>query len=370
LSRVRIDPRPQPAESYDVLIEPGALARLPAIVAGIAATKRCAIISDAVVADLLGDRVRRDLEGAGYAVDLLRFPAGEQAKTRDSWGAVIDSVASRGLGRDDIIIALGGGVTGDLAGFVAATFMRGVAVVQVPTSLLSMVDAAVGGKTGLDTPVGKNLIGAFHQPAVVVADPETLSSLPADHFRAGLAEALKHGAIADATYFEWIVANAGRLADQDTAALEHLIRRSVEIKAEVVSDDPLERGRRQILNFGHTFAHALETWTGYRTLHGFAVGMGMVAAAELGERVGVTEAGVADRLRGALGLLHVPDRPTGAVPAERILELARQDKKARGGTIRYALIADIGRVATAEDGGWSVPIGDEVVGAVLRDLWE
>lgn len=370
MSVVRIRTPPEPGRSYDVIIEPGALDRLPEIVASAAGTKRCAIVSDAVVADLLGDRVRRDLQGAGFSVDLLRFPAGEQAKNRDSWGSVIDSLAGRGLGRDDCIIALGGGVTGDLAGFVAATFLRGVAVIQVPTSLLSMVDAAIGGKTGLDTPAGKNLIGAFHQPAVVVADPRTLGTLPADHFRAGLAEAVKHAAIADPGYLAWIASHAEAIGEQDPAALEHLIRRSVEIKAEVVSDDPLERGRRQVLNFGHTFAHALETWTGYRTLHGFAVGAGMVASAEVGERAGVTRPGVAGRLREVLEPLHVPIRPTGVVPAERILDLARQDKKAREGRIRYTLLADIGETAREADGAWTIALDDELVSAVLRDLWD
>ena len=370
MSVVRISTPPEPARSYDVIIEPGALDRLPGIVASVAASKRCAIVSDAVVADLLGDRVRRDMEGAGFSVDLLRFPAGEQAKNRESWGSVTDSVAARGLGRDDCIIALGGGVTCDLAGFVAATFLRGVGVVQVPTSLLSMVDAAVGGKTGLDTPAGKNLIGAFHQPAAVVVDPGTLATLPADHFRAGLAEAAKHGAIADPVYLDWIVANSEAIGAQDPAALEHLIRRSVEIKAEVVSADPRERGRRQVLNFGHTFAHALETWTGYRTLHGFAVGAGMVAAAEVGERAGITRSGVAERLREVLKGLHVPIRPNGVVPAERILDLARQDKKARQGRIRYTLLVDIGETARDPDGAWSIALDDALVGAVLRDLWE
>ena len=370
MNRVRVGTPPAPAGSYDVWIEPGILSRLPDIIREVTGSTRCVVISDAVVADVLGERVRRDLEGAGFAVDLLRFPAGEQAKNRESWGSVIDSVANRGLGRDDAIVALGGGVTGDLGGFVAATYMRGVALVQVPTTLLSMVDASIGGKTGLDTPVGKNLIGAFHQPAAVVVDPETLASLPADHFRAGLAEAVKHAAIADADYLDWISANAASIDAQEPAALEHLIRRSVEIKAEVVADDPLERDRRQVLNFGHTFAHALETWTGYRTLHGFAVAIGSAAAAELGERTGTSRPGTAGRLSEALSMLHLPLRPTGGVPAERILELARQDKKARGGAIRYVLLAGIGEVARGPDGGWSMPVDDGVVAAVLGELWQ
>ena len=369
MTRLRIDTPAEPPHAYDVLIEPGALDGLPDVVREFAPARRCAVISDAVVADILGERVRGALEAAGFAVELVRFPAGEQAKNRDNWGSVIDSVAGRGLTRDGCVIALGGGVTGDLAGFVAATFMRGVPVVQVPTSLLSMVDASVGGKTGLDTPAGKNLIGAFHQPAAVVVDPRVLATLPADHFRAGMAEAVKHGAIADAAYFDWIVAHAEALGGHDEAALVRLIRRSVEIKAEVVSEDPRERGRRQVLNFGHTFAHALETWTGYRTLHGFAVGAGMVAAAELGERAGITAAGTTDRLRSALQPLRVPERPDGVVPAERILDLARLDKKSREGKIRYTLLRTVGKTARGPDGAWSIPVDDGLVGVVLRELW-
>ncbi|MEN8376889.1 MAG: 3-dehydroquinate synthase [Gemmatimonadota bacterium] len=369
MTRVRIDTPPVPAGSYDVLIEAGAFERLATLIAEIVSARHFAVISDAVVADLLGERVRKDLEDAGFTAELVRFPAGEQQKNRDSWGSVIDAVAGRGLGRDGCVVAVGGGVTGDLAGFVAASFMRGVPVIQVPTTLLSMVDASVGGKTGLDTPLGKNMIGAFHQPAAVIVDPRTLASLPADHFRAGLAEAVKHGAITDEPYLDWIVANAGPVGEHDEGALEELIRRSVEIKAAIVSADPTEQGPRQALNFGHTFAHALETWTGYRTLHGFAVGVGMVAAAEVGERAGITAPGTTDRLREALEPLHVPVRPTGVVPAERILDLARLDKKSREGRIRYTLLARLGQVARGSGGGWSVPLEDDLVAGVLRDLW-
>lgn len=369
MSRIVVRTPPRPALAYPVVVEAGGIERLPELLAEVAPASRYAVVADAVVADLVGVRVRDMLEGAGLAVDLVRFPAGEPHKTRESWGSVSDALVGRGVGRDGCILAVGGGVTGDLAGFVAATFMRGIACVQVPTTLLAMVDAAVGGKTGVDTPAGKNLVGSFHHPRAVLMDPRVLATLPDDQFRSGLAETVKHGAIADAAYLEWIRASAEALLARDEEALTRLITRSVEIKAEVVSEDPEEAGRRQILNFGHTLGHALEAWGGFLLPHGYAVGAGMVAAADLGESLGVTRAGTAQVLRDALGALKIPARPSGAVPPARILDLARRDKKVREQRPYYVLLEEIGVVARSEAEGWSFPIDDARVAEVLERAW-
>lgn len=369
MSLIRITTPARKADSYPVVVEPGALESLPKLLAKEAPASRYAIVADALVADLLGARVKELLEDAGLGVELVRFPAGETHKTRESWASVSDALVGRGLGRDACIVALGGGVTGDLAGFVAATYMRGIAYVQVPTTLLAMVDASVGGKTGVDTPAAKNLVGAFRQPRAVLIDPRVLESLPEEQFRSGLAESVKHGAVADATYLGWIHDAAEAVLGQEEEALTRLITRSVEIKAEVVAEDPEETGRRQVLNFGHTLGHALEAWGGFRLPHGYAVGAGMVAAAALGEEIGVTEAGTADALRETLNALKIPPRPTGAVPAARLLDLARRDKKARDQKTRYLLLKRLGEVARPEDGGWTFPIEDDVVAAYVEAAW-
>lgn len=369
MSVIRVKTLPRRSQTYPVVVAPGALESLPDLLTEEAPASRYAIVADAVVADLLGTKVRELLEGAGLDADLIRFPAGEQHKSRESWASVSDALLGRGVGRDGCILALGGGVTGDLAGFVAATYMRGVPHVQVPTSLLAMVDASVGGKTGVDTPSAKNIIGAFHQPRAVLIDPRVLASLPEDQFRSGLAETVKHGAVADLGYLDWIHQSTELLLGQQEDALTRLITRSVEIKAEVVAEDPEETGRRQILNFGHTLGHALEAWGGFRLPHGYAVGAGMVAAAAVGEEAGITASGTADRLREVLSALKIPPRPTGAVPPQRVLDLARTDKKAREQRTRYVLLGHLGEVARPEDGSWTFPLEDDVVAAVLETAW-
>ena len=235
--------------AYPVYVEPGSIERLGPLVEEHLAGRRVAMIADeAVLALYRGGRFGK----VSWEGETLPFPTGERSKTRDTWARLTDALLQRGFGRDSGIIALGGGVAGDLAGFVAATYMRGLPYIQVPTTLLAMLDASVGGKTGVDTPEGKNLIGAFHPPVAVVADPGALATLAEREFRGGLAEAVKHGLIADREYFRWIEREADALLRRDAAALEQLVRRSVEIKAEVVSADEREAGRRAILNAGHT----------------------------------------------------------------------------------------------------------------------
>jgi 3-dehydroquinate synthase len=344
--------------TYDVLIEPGALGRIDALVAPFAAKRRIAIVTDSHVDHLYARRIAGQLGGA----PVLSIPAGEAAKTRDTWAHVTDEMLAAAFGRDTLIVAVGGGVVGDLAGFVAATYMRGVPFVQVPTTLLAMIDASVGGKTGVDTAAGKNLVGAFHQPALVVVDPRTLATLPANHFRAGLAEALKHGVIADSAYFERI-AGARESTARDERALTGLIAESVQIKASVVARDEREGGLRKVLNFGHTIGHAIESVSNYALLHGEAVAIGMALESDLAENIGVAKAGTANAVRDALTSIGLPST-FPALDRDAVLAATKSDKKARAGRVEYALPAHIGGMA-GEASGWSIPVDDDAVAAVL-----
>jgi 3-dehydroquinate synthase len=354
---------------YEVIVAPGALHDAGAIIARAAPAHHYAVVSDPNVAPLYVERVRASLADAapGATMSLLLVPPGEEHKTRELWAHLTDELLASGAGRDTTIVALGGGVVGDLAGFVAATYMRGIPVVQLPTTLLAMVDASVGGKTGVDTPAGKNLVGAFHPPSAVIADPDTLASLPAPELRSGSAEMIKHGVVADARYFDEVAAVLPRLAADDTGIpgeLTALIARSVEIKAEVVAADEREQGRRKILNFGHTLGHAIETASGYRLLHGEAIAIGMALESEIAERIGVAEAGTAMRVRAALTAGGLPVVvPLGIDPVE-ILAATRSDKKARGGRVEYALPAGIGTMAGAES-AWGLAVADDIVLGVL-----
>jgi 3-dehydroquinate synthase len=253
-------------------------------------------------------------------------------------------------------------VVGDLAGFVAATYMRGVPFVQIPTTLLAMIDASVGGKTGVDTPAGKNLVGAFHQPVLVIADPTVLATLPANHFRAGLAEALKHGVIADADYFERIAASRESTA-RDERTLTGLIAESVRIKASVVARDERESGLRKVLNFGHTIGHAIESVSNYKLLHGEAIAIGMALESTLAERIGIAKPGTSDTIREALNALGLPST-FPALDRGAVLAATKSDKKARGGRVEYALPSTIGTMA-GESSGWSIPVEDDAVREVL-----
>jgi len=331
-----------PVGSYDVHVGAGLLDRAAALIRAVAPAHRYAIISDANVAPLYAARVRNALGAA--QTELFTIPPGESEKTREQWSHLTDALLSAGFGRDSTILALGGGVVGDLAGFVAATYMRGTPFVQIPTTLLAMIDASIGGKTGVDTAAGKNLVGAFHRPRAVIADPSVLATLPANHLRAGMAEAIKHGAIADATYYRRIdVALSALLAEPDHHAMRALILNSVEIKASIVLQDERESGIRRILNFGHTLGHAIESESDYRLLHGEAIAIGMVLEAQLGERLGVTPAGTAKQLRDTLTRAELPVTIPKDLDARRILSATRGDKKVREGVTEYALIAEIGR---------------------------
>lgn len=364
--------------SYPVIIEPGVLERLPELAARHLAGRRTALITD----DTVGELYARYLAGANPAWqsrprtcsdaspdgwrERFSFPAGERSKTRETWAAVTDRLIGAGFGRGSAIVAMGGGVVGDVAGFVAATLGRGIPWMQVPTTLLAMVDASVGGKTGVNTGAGKNLVGAFHPPAAVVADPLTLGTLPEAEFRGGLAEAVKHALVADAGYLEWLTAHAAEIASRDAVLLSELVRRSVEIKARIVSADEREAGERAVLNAGHTVAHALEAATAYTIPHGDAVALGLVAEASLAERLGIAPAGLGQAVGRALECFGLPTRLADPLASARVLAAMRSDKKADASGIRFALIAAPGRPHRAADRWTTAATDAEIVAALGR----
>ncbi|HEU4828682.1 MAG TPA: 3-dehydroquinate synthase [Gemmatimonadales bacterium] len=363
---------------YPVYIEPGILARLPELARSHLGERRTALIADDTVARLYRgfldgsnaawrttERTCNDPVGEGWGA--LSFPAGEASKSRETWARLTDDLLALGFGRDAALIALGGGVTGDLAGFVAATYMRGVPFLQAPTTLLAMLDASVGGKVGVDTGAGKNLVGAFHPPVAVVADPLTLRTLDDRTYRSGLAEAVKHGLIADEGHLAWIEANAEHLLARDLDRLTLLIRRSVEIKTVIVEADEQEAGMRALLNAGHTVAHALEQATGYAMPHGEAVAIGLAVEAAIGESIGATEPGSRARIEETLARLGLPHAlPAGFDPARLFPALAR-DKKSRGSVPGFVFIEAPGRAGTAGD-AWVTPVHPEVLQRILPTL--
>ena len=351
--------------SYPIHIEPGLLGEAASVCREYAPAHRYAVIADSQVARLYGAGVVSRLQDAGLAADLFPFPAGEWNKSREQWAALSDRMLHARCGRDSAVVALGGGVAGDLAGFVAATYMRGVPVVQIPTTLLAMLDSSVGGKTGVDTEAGKNLIGAFHHPSAVLIDPAVLETLPRHQRCAGLAEAVKTAAILDVELWDWMVRGSSALSSGDPEASSELIERVVRHKAAVVGDDPLECGRREILNFGHTVGHALEALEGYKLLHGEAVAAGMRVESRLGEVLGITERGTSEQLAALLEACGLDgDWETDREPAE-IRDAMSKDKKARRDRIRCVFLSRIGEVATDAEGGHSFALGQEDLGQPL-----
>jgi 3-dehydroquinate synthase len=356
-------PRVVDAGSYRVSIGAGLRREFATLIAQVAPAHHYAVVSDSEVAPLYADALVAALGRTG-AASLHVMPAGEVNKTREQWSRLTDELLDAGCGRDTTVVALGGGVVGDLAGFVAATFMRGVPVVQCPTSLLAMIDASIGGKTGVDTAAGKNLVGAFHPPAAVLIDVEVLRTLPAAHRRAGLAEAIKHGIVADVDYFHELDENLPLLLAGDPAATLRAVTRSVVIKSEVVKSDAREHGRRKILNFGHTLGHAIELASEYTLLHGDAVAIGMVLEARLAERAGIAEQGTASAVERVLERAGLPTSRPSSLPPAVILAATLHDKKVRAGAVEYALPERIGVMAGATS-GWAVEVDDALVREVL-----
>jgi 3-dehydroquinate synthase len=310
-----------------------------------------AVVTNETVAPLYADRVVKTLEGIGQKVKLIVLPDGEAFKTWEVLQKIFDGLLENSADRKTTLVALGGGVIGDMTGFAAACFMRGIRFIQVPTTLLSQVDSSVGGKTGINHPLGKNMVGAFHQPQAVIADLDTLKTLPPEELAAGLAEVIKHGAIADYEFLSWIEKSQDALNNCDPVAMEFAVRRSCEIKSQVVAQDEKEGGIRAILNFGHTFGHAIEAGMGYGSwLHGQAVGCGMVMAADLSVRVGLLSNADASRLKKIIQALHLPTQPP-KLGVDRFMELMSVDKKAEGGEVRYILLNGLGqaKIQTVDD---------------------
>lgn len=340
--------------SYSIAIGSG-LFDNPLVYSELSAAQSALIVTNATVAPLYAQRLQQALQVKYDKVHVVVLPDGEEHKTWQTLNLIFDALLQNSCDRKTVLFALGGGVVGDMTGFAAASYMRGVPFVQVPTTLLAQVDSSVGGKTGINHPIGKNMIGAFYQPLKVVCDLSTLKTLPARELSAGLAEVIKYGPIADLDFLTWIEANMDALLAQEPAALAHAVKRSCEIKAWVVGQDERESGLRAILNFGHTFGHAIEAGLGYgEWLHGEAVGCGMVMAAHLSERLGLVDAAYVQRLRTLIqkaGLPVVGPVLSKTDNAGRYLELMRVDKKAEAGEIRFVVIDGPARAAmrTAPD---------------------
>lgn len=354
--RFVLDPSPMatvtiqlPHHGYEVRIEPGSLEGLGESVRDLAPHGQCGLVADPAVHALYGEAAEKSLAAAGYATVSAKVGAGETAKTMATVEEIHRVLLDSHLERRSPIIALGGGITGDVAGFAAATYLRGVPFIQCPTTLLAMVDSSVGGKTGVNVPQGKNLIGAFYQPALVLADPLLLRSLPLREIRCGLAECIKHAVIRDATLFDFIGDQLEEILDLSSEAMVELVRRNVEIKASVVMEDEKEKGVRAHLNFGHTFGHAIESTGGYgEVLHGEAVGLGMLAAARAAAEFGLCSEDVAaalGELLAAAGLPTRADLPDNATLGEAM----RHDKKVTNDRIRFVLPRSLGQVEVRDD---------------------
>ena len=336
------------ARSYPIHIGAGLLDD-PFLYAPYVASRSVAVVTSNVVAPLYLSRVEGVLARAGARVISIVVEDGEQAKGWPTVECVLDALLAARFGRDSLVVALGGGVIGDLAGFAAAVYQRGIEFIQVPTTLLAQVDSSVGGKTAINHARGKNMIGAFHQPVAVVSDVLTLATLPERELRAGLAEVIKHGLVLDAEFVGWLEANLERLLGREPAVLEHAVRRSCEIKASVIAADERESGLRAVLNFGHTFGHAIEAGVGYgEWLHGEAVAAGMAMAAELSTRVAKLPRADRDRIAALIGRAGLPVRAP-KLAAERYLDLMRVDKKAAGGRMRFVLLDSIGSAVVRGD---------------------
>jgi 3-dehydroquinate synthase len=318
------------------------------------------VVTNTTVGPLYAERLVRALGARHPVVHTVVLPDGEEHKTWSTLNLIFDALLGHGCDRHTVLYALGGGVIGDMTGFAAACYMRGVPFVQVPTTLLAQVDSSVGGKTAINHPLGKNMIGAFYQPERVICDIDTLKTLPPREISAGLAEVIKYGPIADMAFLDWIDAHLAQLRAGEPEALTHAVRRSCEIKAWVVGQDEREAGLRAILNFGHTFGHAIEAGLGFGTwLHGEAVGCGMVMAAHLSHRLGGVDAAFVDRLTGMIERAGLPVRAPD-LGAQRYLELMRVDKKAEAGEIRFVVIETPGRAAVR-------PAPDALVREVIAD---
>jgi 3-dehydroquinate synthase len=353
--RIRVD---LAERAYDVLVGPGLLANSGNLLTATLAARRCAIVTDDNVdrASHL-NALEQSLRGGGLDVlGTVVLPPGEATKSFANLQTVVEDLLELGLERRDVVVALGGGVIGDLAGFAASVLRRGVRFVQIPTTLLAQVDSSVGGKTGINTAQGKNLAGAFHQPSLVLADTGALATLPDRQMRAGYAEILKHAILGDRVYFDWLEKNAAAVLARDNDAVVHAVARSVEMKAAIVARDETEQGDRMLLNLGHTFGHAFEAWAGFsdRLFHGEAVAIGTAVAVRFSERLGLCPPGTAARVSAHLDAIDLPTR-IRQIPGQKrpeldqLMTLMSQDKKVRDGRMTFILVRDIGEAFISRD---------------------
>jgi len=361
---VRIVNVPLGTRSYEIKIGPGLLSELGSHCARLELGGRCAVISDRNVAPRFSKAVQLSLKKAGFESVLITVPAGETAKSLKVVEQCYDALAKHRLERKSFIVALGGGVVGDLAGFVAATYLRGVAFVQVPTTLLAQVDSSVGGKVGVNLKAGKNLVGAFHQPRLVLCDIDALRKLPAREFRAGLAEVIKYGIIYDAALFARLERDLGKLFKLEPKTLTEVIARCCEIKAEVVGQDETESGVRAILNFGHTIGHAIENISGYgKYLHGEAISIGQIAAARISAATLGVEAGEVERIGKIFHRAGLPTRiQLSVTQKKKLLAAMRLDKKVSDGQVRFVLAKKIGETA------WGQKVSERIILDTLDSL--
>ena len=345
MSEVRI----HASRAYRVQIEAGLLSRVGALLRPLTHAQKACIVSGERVDALYGDRLEQSLQAAGFAVLRWRHPSGEQYKNLNTYGRLLNLLAECGMGRGDVLVSLGGGVTGDLTGFAAATYQRGMDYVQVPTSLLAMVDSSVGGKTAVDLPAGKNLCGCFWQPLAVFCDPALLATLPEEELRGGSAEVIKYAVLRDEALFETL------LHDPSAAAREDVIERCVSIKRDLVEEDEFDRGSRRLLNLGHSFGHAVEACSGYEILHGQAVAIGMAMIARAAAEKGICTFAVAEKIRAGIRALSLPTETE--IPAAALLEALLRDKKRSGDTMNLVVPERIGscrveKVPVEELGDW------------------
>lgn len=330
--------------SYEIVIQPGILSQIGQVLQHAGCAGRVGIVTNPVVNQLYGRVVHRALRQAGFSPFFIIVPDGEQAKTVQWLSKILDALVTQRVERQDFLLALGGGVTGDVAGFAASTYLRGIPFVQVPTTLVAQVDSSVGGKTGVNHPQGKNLIGAFYQPRMVVIDPRVLNTLPPRQWIAGLAEVIKYGMIADKEFFDYLEHHVEGIRTQSDDVMPHIIRRCCQIKADVVAGDERESGRRRILNYGHTVGHALESWGHYRKwIHGEAVGLGMVQEASMAQYLGMCSKDVVERQDDLIKRVGLPS----TMPKMKFLDLwqaMQHDKKVVKGDIHCVLPQRIGEV--------------------------
>lgn len=354
-----------PQQAYDIAIAPGGVAKLGELMSHLSLGKKVLLVSNPTVFQHYGDRAIASLENAGFDVKSYNLPDGEQYKTLASVEKLYNTALENRLERSSTMVALGGGVIGDMTGFAAATWLRGINFVQVPTTLLSMVDAAIGGKTGVNHPQGKNLIGAFHQPKLVLIDPQVLPTLPEREFRAGMAEVIKYGVIWDAELFVQMEAcdRLDQLHYLSESLLQAILMRSCQAKADVVSKDEKEAGLRAILNYGHTIGHAVESLTGYRVVnHGEAVAIGMVAAGQLAVNLGLWQQASQDRQLALIQKTGLPTKLPEGLNLDAIVDSLQTDKKVKAGKVRFVLPTQIGVVKVTDQ------VSSEQIHQVLHQM--